>query len=405
MKKFACLVAATVLPSSAQLRLTLREAVEKAKASHPVIAVSQQREQVAAGARLQAGLPPNPRLVLQSENTRPYGNPAFQFWRDTDNFAYLQNTFETAGKRDRRRDVATTSVHRAKLETELVRRQIAGRVALAYWFAAGARRVHELLLEDGKTLAEMVEFHATRVREGAMAEADLIRVRLEAQRLSVTTNVARLEAERARIHLLREMGQTEFPEVTYADSIDRPANAPAQGVEHALGERLEVKIARAAMEQANANQRLQFANARPNVDVLFGYKRTAGLDTMLGGLQVDLPVINKNQGNVAAASAEVRMAQSNLAATEALIRAEVQAAQTDFRIRLDDVLGALKPTLEQAAETYRIAEAAYRVGGSDLLRLLDAQRVRIESQISYARALIELRQSESALHVALGMEP
>ncbi len=405
MRFRACLALAATCCVSAQTRLSLRQAVERALESHPLLPVAEQRTQAAAGHRMQAGLSPNPRLVLQSENTRPYGNPSFSYLHDTDNFAYLQNTFETAGRRAHRIDLADRSVRRTQVETDLLRQQIAARVAAAYWSAAGTRRIHALLLEDGVTMRSMVDYHAVRVREGAMAEADLIRVRLEAQRLSVSANLARLESERARIHLLREMGQTEFPPLDLTDGIEREPEAPPVLVDGALAARAEMRIARAAIEQAQANQRLQAANARPNVDVLFGYKRTAGLDTMLGGVQVDLPFANRNQGNIASASADFRLAQSNLAATEALIRAEIAAAETEYAIRRNEIAEALKPTLEQAAETYRIAEAAYKAGGTDLLRLLDAQRLRTESQIAYARSLTELRQSEVSLRVALGMAP
>jgi outer membrane protein TolC len=389
----------------AQTKLTLRQAVDRALESHPLLPPAEQRTLVASGLREQAALSPNPRLILQSENTRPYGNPSFSYLRDTDNFAYLQNTFETAGRRARRVDVADASVRRLELERELLRRQIAARVGNAYWSAAGAARVRDLLLEDGKTMQGVVDYHAARVREGAMAEADLIRVRLEAQRLLVSANLAKLDAERSRIHLQREMGQTEFEPLELTDPIDQDQPPPTATIADALAARPEIKVARAAVEHAQANQRLQLAVAKPNVDVVFGYKRTAGLDTMLGGVQMDLPFANRNQGNIAAAGAEIRLAQTNLAATEALIKAEVAAAEADYRIRRRDVLETLKPTLDQASETYRIADAAYRAGGSDLLRLLDAQRLRTESQIALARSLAELRQSEVALRVALGGEP
>jgi outer membrane protein TolC len=61
--------------------------------------------------------------------------------------------------------------------------------------------------------------------------------------------------------------------------------------------------------------------------------------------------------------------------------------------------------LSRAEETYAIAQAAYREGGTDLLRLLDAQRVRIEAQISYARALTDLRLSIANAAIATGVEP
>lgn len=374
--------------------------------AHPLLQGSESRIAVARGLRTQAGLPPNPKLILQSENTRPYGNPSFVYWRDTDNFAYLQNTFETYGKRQRRIETAEEVIKRTQLEQELLRKQVIGRVAVAYWQAAGAARAQRLLTDNQATFQQVVEYHEIRVREGAMAEADLIRVRLESQRLAIAVNQAMLDSERTRIHLQREMGRLEFAPVRLTDAVEGAADVTLQGSpQQALEQRTETKIARAAMNVTQANYRLQQANGKPNVDVLFGLKRTGGMDTMLGGVQMDLPFANRNQGNIAAASADIRVSETALAATEALIRAEVQAATTEVEIRRREILNFYQPLLERAAETYRIAEAAYREGGTDLLRLLDAQRVRTEAQISYVRALTDLRLSQTNLAVALGVEP
>jgi cobalt-zinc-cadmium efflux system outer membrane protein len=402
-----CLAVTLCAAAAAQTSLSLRDALDLALKTHPALATAEQRIAVTQGARIQAGLAPNPKLILQSENTRPYsGTNGFVFWRDTDDFAYLQNTFETGGKRQRRVEVAEGGVRRTELERELARLQIASRVALAYWQAAGAQLQHELLAETGRTMQQIVEYHEIRVKEGAMAEADLIRVRLEAQRLAIATNQALLDAERGRIQLYREMGQAEFPAVRINDPIDSETISPAVvDPASALEQRPEMKLARLSVEVSRANVRLQQAVAKPNLDVVFGYKRTAGLDTMIGGLQVDLPFRNRNQGAVAQATAEVRVVESNLAATQALVRAEVQAALADFDLRRKQMAALLGPLVAQAEETYRIADAAYREGGTDLLRLLDAQRVRIEARISYTRALAELRQSQVALRAALGEMP
>jgi outer membrane protein TolC len=61
--------------------------------------------------------------------------------------------------------------------------------------------------------------------------------------------------------------------------------------------------------------------------------------------------------------------------------------------------------LQRADESARIALAAYREGGADLLRLLDAQRVRIELETLYYRTLSEYRQSIVALETAMGVNP
>jgi len=126
---------------------------------------------------------------------------------------------------------------------------------------------------------------------------------------------------------------------------------------------------------------------------------------MVGGFQMDLPFRNRNQGNIAAAASDIRAAEASLAATEALVRAEVNAAQREVEIRRRQIGDSIRTMRQQADETARIAEAAYREGGTDLLRLLDAQRLRIEMQLFYYRALADYRQSIVALETALGVMP
>jgi outer membrane protein TolC len=119
-------------------------------------------------------------------------------------------------------------------------------------------------------------------------------------------------------------------------------------------------------------------------------------------LSLPLPFHNRNQGTVAAAGAEVRVAEAEVAAAEALVRAEVEAAGRDVSLRRAQLTGLLKNSLEHAAESSRIAQAAYREGGADLLRLLDAERVRIELEVLYYRSLAEYRQSVATLSAAMG---
>ncbi|MBL8232483.1 MAG: TolC family protein [Bryobacterales bacterium] len=385
----------------AQVNLSLHDAVTQALENNPAVQASNERITSAQGLRQQAGLILNPKLILQTENTRPYS--PFVFARDTDNFAYLQQTFETAGKRERRAEAATTAVRRAEIERELLRRQISLRVKSAYWLAAGARMAERLLSEDIQSFRRIIEYHENRVKEGAMAEVDLIRVRLEGERLEIALNNAALEAERARIHLFREMGKTQFPDVILTEQLEPVPDRPMVPVDQAVRDRPEMRLASQIVNQARAGLQLQQANAKPNVDVLFGYKRATGFDSMIGGVQVDLPFTNRNQGNIAAASAEIRVAESTLAVTEALVRAEIIAAERDYTIRRRQIGDFLKGMRSKADESARIAEAAYREGGADLLRLLDAQRLRIETQLLYYRALTEFRQSVTALEAALGV--
>jgi outer membrane protein, heavy metal efflux system len=116
-------------------------------------------------------------------------------------------------------------------------------------------------------------------------------------------------------------------------------------------------------------------------------------------------VRDRNQGNVAAAEARLRVADATLAATEAIVQAEAGIAlrQVELRRRqLGQTIGSLRANARESSE---IALAAYRHGGWELLRLLDAQRQRIEVEQMYYRLLTEYQVSRVTLEAALGMEP
>lgn len=388
-----------------QVRLTVADAVSEALTGNPQMATATARTAVAEGLRHQSGLSPNPRLILQSENTRVYGNPTFSYSRDADSYAILAQSIETGGKRQRRVELATGIVRRSELEQQLQRQQIASRVSSAYWGAASAARSTDLLQQEVTSFEQVVQFHRLRVQEGATAEIDLLRIEVERDRLTASARSAAQEAVRARIFLFREMGKTKFPTVEFADAPEALHPIVSLTIEQVLERRPEMRISRAAIEQARANLRLQQSNAKLDPDVEVGYKRTAGFNTLFASIQIPLPVRNKNQGQIEAAAAEIRVAESSLAATAALVQSELEAALKDHEARQQLLVETLSPMRDRAESVFRIADAAYREGGSDILRLLDAERIKIETQLAYIRILFELQQSAAAIATAQGNLP
>jgi cobalt-zinc-cadmium efflux system outer membrane protein len=389
----------------AQPPLSVQGAVTRALDSHPLLAVGSARIAVSEGLRLQAGLRPNPRLILQGENFRPYGGAQFQPSREIDAFAYVTQPWELGEKRRRRIEFADAGLRAAHLERELLVKQIAGRVRQSYWNAAGAQKIHSLLLETVDNFQGVIQYHEVRVREGAMAEADLLKVRIEGQRFALAANAAALEAERARIQLLRDMGQADFAPFRLTEDLDAKLPQPLADVERALEQRTEVRLAHQTRDAAQAHVRLQQANARSDLDFSLGYKRTSGFSSALAAVQVPLRFSDRNQGNIAAADAEVRMAESELAAISAVVRAEVRAAEADVHARYRQLTQMLRGLVDQAAESSRIAQAAYREGGSGLLQLLDAERILIDLRTLYYRTLAEYRQSVVGLDIVMGTQP
>ncbi|MBY0502564.1 MAG: TolC family protein [Bryobacteraceae bacterium] len=395
-----CLAAARASAEPLSLTAALREALT----SHPLLDVARSRVEAAEGQVRQSAARPNPLFVYQSENLRAWGSPAYRYWEDSDHFFYLQQTFETAAKRTRRQDLARLQQDRIDLERQMTMWQIAGHVRGAYWEAAATARIRDLYRQVTANYQETVTYHETRFREGAIAESDLIRVQLEASRLALIANQAKLEADQAVIRLQREMGRREFGAVECSDALE-PTATPVTTLATALAQRPEMRLARKIGEVAGGQTLLQQALAKPNVDGLFGYKRASGFDTLIVGVQVPLPVFNRNVGNIETSLAEQRAATGAIRSTEALIAAEYAAVVSEIALRESQLRQSAEPLLARARENARVAEAAYRLGGTDILRLLDAQRQQLDAERLYLDAWAGLRLAQAHLDSVMGVMP
>ncbi len=389
----------------AQARLSQEEAVNRALQSRASLRAEGERVSAAEGLKKQAGLRPNPEFQFQNENLRP----GQTYGRDVDTLAMINQPLDVLGKRKQRVALATEGVNRTQAEYELARWQVIQRVKFAYWTARGAQEVRDVLKTTVDNFQKIIAYHSAQLSVGAIAEQDLLRVRLEGERLKISANLAAIEANRTRIELLKEMGQTDFAEVTLTEPLALDPQATPFGVEQALAQRIEIKVARAALEQSKANVRLQDVSARPDLNITYGYKRTqlpdtaAGVNTAIVSLRVTLPTTDKNQGNRIAAEAEVRRQEQLLAAAEAEVRADYYGAMQEYESRRAEFIDALQPFREHAANISGIAAAAYAEGGTDLLRLLDAERARLDAELAWARGMVDYRQSIVRLEAAEGV--
>lgn len=389
----------------AQARLSQEEAVNRALQSRASLRAEGERVSAAEGLKKQAGLRPNPEFQFQNENLRP----GQTYGRDVDTLAIINQPLDVLGKRKQRVAFASEGVNRTQAEYELARWQVAQRVKLAYWTARGSQEVRDVLKTTVDNFQKIIDYHSAQLSVGAIAEQDLLRVRLEGERLKISASLAVIEANRTRIELLREMGQTDFAEVVLTEPLVSDSQLKPLGIEQALAQRMEIKVARAALEQSKANVRLQDISARPDLNVTYGYKRTqlpdtmAGVNTAIVSLRVTLPTTDKNQGNRIAAEADVRRQQQLLAAAEAEVRADYYGAVQDYESRRAEFLDALQPFREHAANISGIAAAAYAEGGTDLLRLLDAERARLDAELAWARGMVDYRLSIVRLEAAEGV--
>jgi cobalt-zinc-cadmium efflux system outer membrane protein len=392
--------------------LPLDQAIEIALSRHNALSAAEAVIDVRAGAALQAGLAPNPVFSLQTENWRFYGDPGFSASRDLDLFALVSIPVETAGKRQRRVGLAEADERIAEFERQGVAWRVRQEVKKAFWQASAAQARLDMLERSRETLQRLEDYHDVRVKLGAMAEVDVIKVRVEVGRIDLTLAKAGMDAMRAKIGLLEAMGITELdtsfevrrPDGKTANVSWSKTQASGKLIETAVAHRAEILLGQAHVERALAAVEVQRSLTRPDVTPYIGYKRSNAFHTLVGGFSIPLPVRNKNTGAIEEALAEVRRQEALLRASEARVRAEVAAAVEGVRRRSEMLRSMETGVLERARETSQIALAAYQEGGVELLDVLDAQRAQNEIGLFYSQLLFDYQLSWLELETASGTQ-
>jgi cobalt-zinc-cadmium efflux system outer membrane protein len=382
--------------------LSLRDAITSAINKRPELQAAAQVEASTAQLRRQAGLIPNPRLFYQSENLRP----GVDFTQAVDTYAYGTEVLEVSGRRGARIATADSAVNRSQLTFEQQKRSIELRVAQTYWDTLRLQYLRLLAEQSVGYYREILDYNEKRFNEGKIAEADLLRVRLEEARAEANTESSRLAEAEAKQRLAREMGLATAGNWRLSESFEllsEPKNPVS--ADSPQNDRIEVKLAQQAIDTARSNLTTQKAQGRPDVDALFGYKRTAGFNTMIAGIQMNLPIFDRNQAAVAAARFEVEANRSTLSAVEQQSASDLALARMSYETWKRQVTDRYRPLLDQAVDIANISRAAYREGGTDLLRLLDAERLRVDTQSAWVEALGNYHQSVLSLEYAEGLEP
>jgi outer membrane protein, heavy metal efflux system len=389
----------------AQTKLSLEEAIGQAIASRPSLQAESERISMAQAFRKQAAAIPNPEFQFQNENLRP----GQTYGRDVDTLAMINQPLDILGKRRERVAVAEQGIVRTRAEYDVARWDIVRRVRVAYWAARGAQEVRDVLKTTADDFQKIVDYHANQLSAGAIAEQDVLRVKLEQERINISANLAAIDADRASTELLKTMGQADFAVLQLTEPLTLDRDVHPAGMEQSLAQRLEVKLARAALEEAKAAAKFQDTSARPDLNVTYGYKRTqlpdtgTGVNTAIVSVRVTLPVTDKNQGNRTAAYAEIRRRENLLAAAENDVRIEYNGAVHEYELRRSQLINALQPLRDHAANISKIAADAYAEGGVDLLRLLDAQRAQLDADLAWARGIADYWQSVARLDGAEGI--
>ena len=399
-----CLLTLLVSAAQSQQAITVQDAVRLGLAHNPETLVSSDQVELQRAQIEQAKLRPNPRLYLQSEDLHPWDSN-FSFANNTEDYGYIGQTFEIDGKRRKRIAYATTGVHRSDAEHSLRLQQIAAKIAYAYWSASAAQREEAEWQHQLADFDRLVQYQSDRVKAGATAGVDLLRTQLERDRVAVSFATSQRTTEAAEIELARQTATPSIRNAKLLDGLDQEKTLQQKVLADAVENRPDVRAALEAVAEVRADVSLQHASAVPNIDALGGYKRNSGTDTLYAGMQIDLPIFNRNQGGVAIANADLRLAQDQLAYTRENAKAEIETAMNDYEREQALVRSTIPGMNERAAQNANIIGDAYRSGGADLLRYLDAERTLIETSLLSVETWSAYQHAVVSLKLAYGEQP
>lgn len=160
--------------------------------------------------------------------------------------------------------------------------------------------------------------------------------------------------------------------------------------------------ARAAEAQAHAEEELAHAEARPTPSlVVSGYNTTgpAGVGITFG-IQLPLPVFDRNQGAVARARAGERAAALDREATTIELGSAVERTARLLAARKDALAKFEADAMERLPRIRTMAEDAYRSGQGGIVELLDALDALSETRMRDIELIEAVLDSELALRAA-----
>ncbi|MEI8211944.1 MAG: TolC family protein [Planctomycetota bacterium] len=370
---------------------TLDQAVAMAISNHPSLREARAAIDEARGFAYQAGLYPNPRIDSGNPQTLGGANSVYSF-------GVTQEVIR-GGKRQLDVAAAERAVQRSQFE--YMQRQYAlitdVRQAFVAVLASQERiRILELLLAVARELEQTSD---NLVKAGQSSEADLLLLRLERRRAETTLQATRAELEGRRALLAAQIGLPEFPiRNVLGDLMMAIPNYESILLdEQVIDQNAGINAGRS--EVARSRELLQRAIVEPipNVTVQGGTQYTVSQphEQALVGVYVDIPIWNRNQGNIRAAESTVRK-----------VSAAVSTARTEIAKRLADALARYRAAgrqvesyetgiLPDARRTLELVRSGYDRGQFDIVRLVQAQRSVFEVSLEYIQAL-ELRLNAAA---------
>ena len=374
-------------------RVTLDQAIDLAlahnhslKATRTLILQNQAQE-------ITANLRPNPTFGVDTQFV-PFFSPqdfSGENLDETQQFDVgISYLFERGHKRQRRLQAArdTTAVTRAQVAD--AERTLAFNVGQQFVSVLLAESTLAFAIDDLKGFQQTVDISEAQLKAGYIGEGDYLKIKLQLLQFQTDVSSARLARVQALVGLREFLGYNavtaDFDVVGELEFQLLKGNLEDLQAQ-ALRERPDFRAAELGITAAQSQIFLAKANAKVDVNGTYDFTHVSGENTASLFANFELPIFNRNQGEIARTGYALTQAQEQQQSSSDTVLSDVANAYEAVRSNEEVVQLYTSGYLKQAQDSRDISEYAYKRGAASLLDYLDAERSYRSVQLAYRQAL------------------
>jgi cobalt-zinc-cadmium efflux system outer membrane protein len=370
---------------------TLAEILSIAQGKNPSVQVFQANIKAAQGELISARAFPNPDLEVALGKGKALEQTDSAYKREKS--LTLGQSLEWPGKRLYRRKASEAEVTVAREELEGFRLELIAQVKETFFNVLFAERNLEVSTKNLETVKALVASTQLRVDSGEAPELERIKAQVEFLKATKDARRAKNQVAIAKAALNSLAGGTlgRSYEITGEFSGSEKPFELASLIDHAVTRHPLILRQQKALEVSGYAVSRERHSRVPDLTITGSAGEEMDKRSYAIGLSVPFPLFYQRQGEIATARAGQSRALAELERTRIELTQLVTQEYQNYRIALDQLKVFEEGLLEQANEALRIAQFSYQQGESDLLNLLDAQRVQRATLIEYYEAQFELQ--------------
>ena len=390
------------------VRITLDEAIQMALEHNHNLKAARTTIQQSEATEITANLRPNPVLTADAQFlpifqpdkfSADYINTIAQFDLGV---SYL---FERGRKRQHRLQAARDVTAQTRSLVADNERSLAFMTASEFVTVQLSESTLELAEQDFKSFQNTVDISDARYKAGDISEGDFLKIHLQLLQFQQDVAQARLVRVQALVGLRQLLGYESVPaDYDVAGTFDyQPVKLKLEDLQaKALAERPDLRAARQGVTSANSQYQLARANGKVDVIGTFNYDHVSDANTgsFFGSFQI--PIFNRNQGEIARTHFAITQADELRLAASDLVMTDVSNAYEGVRDNDEVVVLYRSGYLDEARLSLEISEYAYKRGAASLLDFLDAERSYRSTQLAYRQALASYLTAVEQLREAVG---